>query len=63
MGCRVKGARLGVPSLVDFVRKELPVPAQGDGIHLSTRTNLHGHELCVALCGELQMSIEQHLTI
>ena len=49
MGCRAKGAILGVPGLIDFVGEELLVPAQGDGIHLSTRINLHSHQLCVVL--------------
>ena len=58
MGCRAKGARLGVPDLIDFVREELLVPVQGDGFHLSTMVNLHGHQLCAILCGQLQSGIE-----
>ena len=58
MGCRTKGARLGIPGLIDFLGEEHPVLAQGDHIHLSTRVNIHGNQLCAILCGELQLSIE-----
>ena len=43
MGCRVKGARLGIPGFINFVGEKILVPAQGDGIHLSTRVYLHSH--------------------
>ena len=58
MGCRAKGARFGVPGLIDFLGEKLPVPVQGDGVHLSTRVDLDSHQLYAILCGELQSSVE-----
>ena len=43
MGCRAEGIGLREPGLTDFVGEKLFVPAQGDGIHLSTRVDLHSH--------------------
>ena len=63
MGCRDKGAGLGVPGLIGFVGEELPVPAQGDGINLSTRVSYHGGQIHTILCGELKSSVELHLSI
>ena len=58
MGCRVEGARFGVPGLGDFMGEQLPVPAEGHCVYLSTRVNFNGHHLHVILCGELQVSVE-----
>ena len=52
MGCRAKGARLGLPRLIDFVGEEFLVPAQGDSIHLGTRgQSSQSSALCHSLWG------------
>ena len=63
MGSKDKGIGLEEPGLIDFLGERHPVPAQGDGIHLSTRGNLNGHWLHTILGGELEPGIERNLTV
>ena len=61
MGSRAEGAGLGEPGLIDFVRVELLVPAQGDVINLSARVYLHGHQLNAPFGWELKPGEEGYL--
>ena len=45
------------------MREKLLVSAQGDGIHLSTRVNLHVHQFGTVLLGELELCVEQNLAV
>ena len=54
MGSRARGIGLSEPGLILFWGEMLPVPAWGDGIHLSTRVDLNGLQLCSILGGELE---------
>ena len=63
VGSRAEGARLGKPGVTDFVGIELLVPAQGDGINLSTRFYLHGHQLSTSFGWELQPGEKGDLAI
>ena len=58
IGRRAKGTGLGKPGLIDFVGVELLVLAQGDGIHLSTRVYLHGHQPHAILHGKLKPHVK-----
>ena len=58
VGSWSEGIGLRVPGLISFLGEKLLVPVQGDGIHLSTRVNLHGHQLSAILGGELEFCVE-----
>ena len=45
MGSGDKGAGFGEPGLSELMAEELPIPAQGDCVHLSTRVDLYCHDL------------------
>ena len=49
MGSGDKGAGFGRPGLSELMEEELPIPAQGDCVHLSTRVNLDCHGLGAVL--------------
>ena len=53
-----EGALFGIPGLIDFLEKYFLIPAQGYGIHLSTRVNLYGHALCPILYRKHQEGVE-----
>ena len=38
------------PGLSELMGEELPIPAQGDCVHLSTRVHLDCHGLSAVLC-------------
>ena len=55
---------LGLRYLVSLtLGGKLPVPAQGNGIHLSTRDDLHSPEFCGIFDKELEPYVEQFIAI
>ena len=63
MGSGAKGIGLWEPGLVDFMGEKLLLPSQGDGIYLSIRVDLNGHQLCTFNGGELEPGIERDLAV
>ena len=63
MGSRAERIGLRVAGLIDFLGKKLLVPAERDGVHLSTRVNLNCHELHTILHVKLEPGVERDLAI
>ena len=63
MGSRAEGTEFWEPDLIDFVGVELLVPAQGNGINLSTRVSLHSQHLSAVLGWELKPGEKGYLAI
>ena len=59
----MEGPGFGVPGVINFMREELPVLAEGDGVYLGTRVYLHGHQFGAISCGELEPGIKEYLAI
>ena len=49
-----KGALFGVPGFVNFMGEYFLIPAQGYGIHLSTRINFHCYALHSFFVGSIR---------
>ena len=63
MGNRAEGPRFEVPGVINFMRAELLVLAQGDGVDLGTSVYLHGHQFGAVSCGKLEPGIKGYLAI
>ena len=63
MVCGHKSFGLGVPGFSEFFGKECLVPAQGDGINLSTRVYFDSHGLGTISSWKLKVGIECNLAV